>query len=185
VVSPVLHRYVVPPEAAKVVTFPKQAVTLFPAFAIGISFTITVTLSSSDCVPFELNTVTVYIVVASGETAIFAVVCPVLHRYDAPPDAMSEILSPLHIATFVPALASINSVSTETITLSLNSHPLEFVPVTVYGVVLFGLTEILADVSLVLHTYESAPEAVNVIKSPSKIETLLPALVSGNSFTVT
>ena len=48
-----------------------------------------------------------------------------------------------------------------------------------------GLTSILCVVSPVLHTYESAPEAVRVVVSPSVILTSIPASMPGKAFTVT
>jgi hypothetical protein len=42
--------------------------------------------------PSALVTVTVYVVFELGETVIAAVVAPVLHKYVAPPDAVSVAL---------------------------------------------------------------------------------------------
>ena len=58
---------------------------------------------------------------------------------------------------------------TETVTETVFEHPLEFVPVTEYVVVEVGLTVILAVISPVLHWYEVAPLAVNVLDPPEQI----------------
>lgn len=57
---------------------------------------------------------------------------------------------------------------TTTVALAVLVAP-AFVPVQEYVVVVAGLTTMLAEVSPVLHTYVSAPEAVNVVDCPSQI----------------
>jgi hypothetical protein len=44
-VPPVLHKYVPPPVAVKVVDLPLQIVAFVPASAVGTAFTVTITLS--------------------------------------------------------------------------------------------------------------------------------------------
>jgi hypothetical protein len=49
---------------------------------------------------------TEYVVELEGDTVMFAVVSPVLHKYVSPPVATNEILSPSSISLSSPALAS-------------------------------------------------------------------------------
>lgn len=119
-----------------------------------------------------------------GVTVILAVVSPLLHKYVVPPDAVNVALSPVQIVTSSPASAETVSIFTVTVTSSVASQPFKN-PVTVNVVVLLGDTEILVVVSPVLHRYESAPEAVNVVDSFSIMVTSLPPLTSGRSLTVT
>jgi hypothetical protein len=57
---------------------------------------------------FALITVTVYVVVAAGLMVIAAVVAPVLHTYDVPPEAVSVTEAPAHI---IPSLLATPEVS--------------------------------------------------------------------------
>ena len=47
--------------------------------------------------PFVFVTVTVYVVVAVGLTVSVAVVTPVFHRYELPPDTVSDALDPVRM----------------------------------------------------------------------------------------
>ena len=78
-VAPVLHAYVPPPVAVNVVDLPLHIVALVPASAVGTALTVTVTLSV-DVQLDPLVTVTVYVVLDTGDTVIEAVVSAVLHE---------------------------------------------------------------------------------------------------------
>ena len=66
------------------------------------------------------------------------VVAPVLHAYVPPPDAISSALSPAQIAEGVTVGLIFGVVVTKTEAVSV--HPFAFVTVTVYLVVVVGVT---------------------------------------------
>ena len=79
---------------------------------VGRGFTVTVMEVSSE--QEALPTVTVYVVFPVGEIVIEAVVAPVLHENDEPPDAVSVILlpaqiefSPLIVAVILPVTVTV------------------------------------------------------------------------------
>jgi hypothetical protein len=127
VVKPVLHKYVPPPVAVKVVLVPAHIATLLPASATGIGLTVTNTLEL-ELHPLDVA-VTLYVVVKIGLTTILAVVAPVLHKYVVPPVAVNVVDKPLQIVTGLPALATGIGLTTTT-TLSVAVQPV-FVTVTV------------------------------------------------------
>jgi hypothetical protein len=90
VVAPVLHRNVIPPVAVSETESPGQSGGTAQTIAhIGAGFTVTV-VAHDDVHPLEaFVTVTVYVVVDVGFTVMDAVVAPVLHRNESPPDAVS------------------------------------------------------------------------------------------------
>lgn len=90
VVALVLHRNEIPPEAVNETESPGQiGGTIHTIVHMGGGFTVTV-LEHDEVHPLEASvTVTVYVVVAEGETVMEAVVAPVLHKNDVPPDAVS------------------------------------------------------------------------------------------------
>ena len=88
VVSVVFHRYVPPPEAVRVTGSPEQTVPsllVIPEVsatlieAVGRAFTTIAWLVVVEQL-FALVTITMYVVVAVGDTVIEAVVSRVLHR---------------------------------------------------------------------------------------------------------
>ena len=97
-----LHRNDVPPDAVSVDEPPTQIEGLELAMLhTGAGFTVTV-LVHDDVHPLLASvTVTVYVVVAEGVTVMDAVVAPVLHRNDVPPDAVSVDEPPLQNAGLV------------------------------------------------------------------------------------
>jgi hypothetical protein len=78
VVAPVLHKYVPPPVAVKVVEPPLQITDVPVMLAVGNGLTVTALVAVA-VHPFALVTVTVYVALAVGLTLIDAVVSPVLH----------------------------------------------------------------------------------------------------------
>jgi hypothetical protein len=97
--DPLLHKYVLPPEAESVALCPSVIVTLLHALAVGFGLTVTVQLAVSLQLP--LATITVYEVVAEGDAVIEEVVAPVFHEYVAPPEALSIAFCPAQIVMLV------------------------------------------------------------------------------------
>jgi len=92
VVAPVLQRNDVPPAAVSMCDPPGQMVTGGQMVHVGPG--VTVTVAEHVLLQLPLDTVTVYVVVRVGFTVMEAVVAPVLHRNDAPPDAVSVTGAP-------------------------------------------------------------------------------------------
>src|SRR6266540_6407614 len=139
----------------------------------GIAFTVIVCVAVA-VHPLAFVAVTVYVVVAAGETEIAAVFWPELHTYDVPPEAVSVTAAPLQM---IPSLLVVPEVSamamagdgmafTVIVCVAVAIHPLAFVAVTVYVVVAAGETEIAAVFCPELHTYDVPPEAVSVTAAP-------------------
>jgi hypothetical protein len=150
VVDVVLHRYVTPPDAVRIVDSPRHIFWLPDITAVGFGFTV----STFDAVPVQplvLVTVTVYVVVTRGATLMTEVVAPILHTYVPPPLAVRLVLVPEHIA-FTPLICAAAVELTVTVRLALFIHPFVLVAVTVYVVVTSGLTVIDADVDPLLQT---------------------------------
>jgi nicotinamide riboside transporter PnuC len=124
-----------------VVLVPLQIVVTPLMEATGSAFTVTVELSVS-VQPFVLVIVTVYVVVAEGETVI-AELLPRLsdHAYTPAPEAVSVVLVPLQIVVS-PLMEATGSAFTVTVTLSVSVQPFVLVIVTVYVVVAEGETVI-------------------------------------------
>jgi hypothetical protein len=136
-----------------VVEDPVQMVFAEPAAAVGKEFTVTVTeLELTQ--PLELVSVTVYVVVVVGLTVGFADVelnpeGELAHEYVLPATAVAPIVveDPVQIVFAEPAAATGNEF-TVTVTEFELTQPLELVSVTVYVVVVVGLTVGLAEVEL-------------------------------------
>jgi hypothetical protein len=108
-----LHKYVPPPAAVKVVLAPLQITDVPVMLAVGNGLTVTV-LVAVDVQPLALVTVTVYVASAVGLTGIVAVVAPVLHKYVPPPVAVKFVEPPLQI-TFVPVMLAVGNGLTVTV----------------------------------------------------------------------
>lgn len=110
-VEPVLQRKAVPPDATSVVEPPMQMDGLTGVMLqMGVGFTITVT-EQEEVHPLSPSvTVTVYVVVTAGLTVIVAVVAPVLHRNDVPPDAVSVFEPPGQIDKLPHTMLHIGSI---------------------------------------------------------------------------
>jgi hypothetical protein len=107
VVAPVLHVYVPPPAAVKVVLPPLQMTDVPVMLAVGKELTVTTWLAVAEQL-LEFVTVTVYVALAVGLTVMAAVVAPVLHEYVPPPAAVNVVLPPLQI-TDVPVMLAVGN----------------------------------------------------------------------------
>ncbi|SRR5258705_6505164 len=96
----------------------------------GNGFTVTVLLHEL-LHPCALVTVTVYVVVTVGLTVIEAVVAPVLHRNDVPPDAVSVDEPPTQIAGLAGVMLHDGSGFTVTVVEHELLQPFPLVTVTV------------------------------------------------------
>jgi hypothetical protein len=99
------------------------------------------------------------------------------------------VLPPVQIVVF--GLAdTVGLLLTVTVTEAVLTQPAALVPVSVYVVVIVGLAtglvQVVQDNPVAGdHTYVDAPNALNDVLDPEQIDTLLPALMSGNALTVT
>jgi len=125
-------------------------------------------------------------VVVVGLTVIEAVVAPVLHANETPPEAVSVDESPTQISGGEGMILHTGSGLTVTVVVHELVQPFASVTVTVYVVVIVGLTVIEAVVCPVLHKNVMPPEAVNVFEPPSQMDKLPQTMLhTGNGFTVT
>jgi hypothetical protein len=91
-----------------------------------------------------------YVVVVLGDTVMLDDVAPLLHAYVLPPLTVSVVLSPLQM-TLSPVIAGVGNALTVTVILVFAWQPLASVAVTVYVVVVLGVTVMLAAVDPLLH----------------------------------
>jgi hypothetical protein len=91
VIAPVLQAYEVAPEAVKVAVAPAQMVG---EFTIGAAVGLTVTVATAEDVQPNEVPVTVYEVVAAGETEIGLVTSPVLQVYEVAPAPVKVAVPP-------------------------------------------------------------------------------------------
>jgi hypothetical protein len=94
--------------------------------AVGLLFTVNALLLVA-VQPLALVTVTLY--APAVETVIAAVVAPLLHRYDVPPEAVKLVLLPVQIV-FVPVIAAVGFVFTVNALLLVAVQPFPSVTVT-------------------------------------------------------
>ena len=186
VVADVLQRNDVPPDAVSVDEPPTQneeSETLMLHTGDGL----TLTVAEQELVhPLALVTVTVYVVVEVGLTVIEAVVAPVLHRNDVPPEAISVDEPPTQIEESDTLMLHAGAGFTVTVVEHELVQPLASVTVTVYVVVEVGLTVIEAVVADVLHKNDVPPDAVSVEEPPTQIDGLDGDMLhTGAGFTVT
>ena len=136
--------------------------------------------------PFASVTVTVYVVATLGFTVMDAVVAEVLHRNDVPPDAVSVDEPPTQMDGGAGVILQVGGGVTITVTEHELVHPFTSLTVTVYVVVVAGLTVIEAVVADVLHRNDAPPEAVNVDEPPAQMEESETAMLHvGPGLTVT
>jgi hypothetical protein len=115
----------------------------------GSGLTVTVAFAlATQLSPFV--TVTLYVVVAVGLTVMLGVVAPLLQMYEVPPLAVNVVLSPTQIS-LSPVMTTAGSGLTVTVALALATQLSPFVTVTLYVVVVVGLTVMLAVVAPLLH----------------------------------
>jgi len=181
----VLQRNDTPPAEVKVAEPPVQIVCGGQMVQVGPGVTVTVT-EHELLQLLALVTVTVYVVVTLGLTVIDAVVAPVLQRNDVPPDAVSVDEPPTQIEASDTAMLHTGAGFTTTVAEHEVLQPLALVTVTVYEVVVFGLTVIAAVVAPVLQRNDVPPVAVSVDEPPTQIAGLeLAMLHTGAGVTVT
>lgn len=89
--------------------------------------------------------VTVTLYEPAEETVMLCVVSPVLQAWAVPGEAVSTVLPPAQILV-VPdgVMVAVGNALTVTVTVCVKEHPLASVPVTLYVVVVTGLTVLLA-----------------------------------------
>ncbi len=130
VVAPVLQRNVTPPADVSVTEPPAQMLCGGQMLQVGPG--VTVTVAEQELLqPLALVTVTVYVVVTVGFTVIDAVVAPVLHRNDVPPDAVSVDEPPTQKEGLEEAMLHTGAGVTTTIVEQELVQPLASVTVTV------------------------------------------------------
>ena len=117
--------------------------------------------------------------------AVFVALKPVdgLHEYVAAPVAVSVVFAPLQIVASLPAFTTGNWFTVTVLTALVALQPFA-VTVTLYDVVLVGVTVIEALVAPVLHKYVVPALAVNVVLVPAHT-VVVPLIVAvGNGVTV-
>ena len=196
-VEPVLHPYIVPATDDETLIVAVAPLQISEAVDVTVSTGFGKTLMITEPVvthPSGLVTVTLYVVVATGETVIEAVFPPLLHRYELPGIslvAVSTELSPMQMLTSEAATVITGSGLTMTWMLAVPVQPLAAVPVTLYVVVVVGLTVMLAVVCPLLHSKVVAgrlDETISVEGSPKQMAPALAVTVStgfGNTVTIT
>lgn len=169
--EPVLHEYVPPPDAASAADVPLQML-LGPAIAATGGAMMAMDREAEAAQPFAPVTVTVY----APATAMMAlaVVAPVLHEYDAPPEAVSAVGKPPH-SPLGPAMAAVGAVLSVSDLVFVAGQPAALVTVTAY--VPAAETLMTAVVSPVLHRYEAPPEAVSGALAPGQ-KLVAPAMLA-------
>ncbi len=155
-----LHKNWLPPNAVKVTEAPLQIVpsllevpesSVIEILGVGRGLTVMV-VEVLEIQLLALVTVTEYVVFMVGATVIEAVVAPVLHKYWAAAGAVSVTLAPIQMT---PSLGIRPLFSTMVIgptgrgvtvmvRVAVFRHPLTSVAVTVYVVVVAGVTFIVA-----------------------------------------
>jgi hypothetical protein len=121
-----------------------------------------------------------------GLTVIEAVVAPVLHRNDEPPDAVSVAEAPTQIDASDTVMLHTGNGLIVTVNEHELVHPFASVTVTVYVVVTVGVTVMVAVVAPVLQRKEIPPVAVNVAGSPGHSGGTTQTIAhTGGGFTVT
>ena len=115
-----------------------------------------------------------------------AVVAPVLHKKDIPPEAVSVAEPPIQITGLGQVILHTGNGFTVTTLEHELVQPLALVTVTVYVVVTLGLTEIEAVVAPVLQRNDVPPDAVSVDEPPTQIAGFAGVMLhDGSGFTVT
>ena len=110
------------------VELPEQSVEVPVMAATGSAFTVTFATAVLEQDPLE--TVTVYEVLAVGETEIPAVAAPVFHEYVPPPEAVRAVELPEQ-SVVVPAMAAAGTAFTTALTVAVAVHPEALVTFTV------------------------------------------------------
>ncbi len=115
-----------------------------------------------------------------------AVVAPVLHKKDIPPEAVRVAEPPIQITGLGQVMLHIGTGFTVTIVEHELLQPLASVTVTVYVVVTVGLTVMAAVVAPVLQRKDVPPDAVMVDEPPIQIAGFAGVILhTGSGFTTT
>ena len=145
-VPPLLHeKVIVPPPAAAVKVIPEPAQTaeaprgLINTFGAGLIVIVLLAVAEH---PAAFETVTVYVVVATGATVMEAESRPVLHAKLGPPEAVSVELVPAQVLTVAGVMVAVTAGTTVTLTDAVPLQPTPLVTVTVYMVEAVGATVI-------------------------------------------
>jgi hypothetical protein len=163
------------------------AAGLADAVTDGNGFTVTLTVAVP-VHPAVLVPVTEYVVVVLGVTVLLAPLPnPPDQLYVFAPLAVITEVCPLHIAAGLAVAVTVGNGFTVTLTAAVPVHPAVLVPVTVYVVVVLGVTVLLAPLpNPPDQLYVFAPLAVITEVCPLHIAAgLAVAVTVGNGFTVT
>ena len=149
-VGPWLHAKVLPVGAlaVRVVDVPIHIVLIPEIFTTGRGNMVT-SREAEAVQPIALVTVTLYVVATDGDTVTDAVVAPLLHTYDTPPEAVRVVDAPGQ--TFGPVMPAIGFALTLTVARVVAEHPRSLVTVTRYMVLESGDTVTEGVVAPVLH----------------------------------
>jgi hypothetical protein len=127
VVDPLLQEYVVAPDAVNVADAPEQIASEFTVI-VGVGLIVTEATPAPEQ-PAALLPVTVYEVLAVGETTIGFVVDPLLQEYVAAPLAVNVADPPEQIASEFTVMVGVRF--TLTVPIAVPEHPAALLPVTV------------------------------------------------------
>jgi len=184
---PVLHAYVLAPDPVRVELLPAQ---ILPGDAEAVTVGIGDTVTETEAVfeqPAEDVPVTVYVVVDVGVTESEVPDPPVLQLYVFAPEAVNVELFPMQIPEGDADALTVGSGFTVTVAVAVPVPPDGAVPVTVYVVVLDGLTDI-DDVVALFDQTNVVPVillvAFNVADSPTHIVGLLTVITGFGLLTV-
>jgi hypothetical protein len=147
VVEPLLHEYVVAPDAVRVADCPEQIAAEFTV-TVGFALILTVATAVFEH-PDALDPITVYDVGEVGDTTIGLVVEPLLHEYVVAPDAVRVADCPEQIAAEF--TVTVGFVLILTVATAVFEHPDALDPITVYEVGEVGDTTKGLAVDPVLH----------------------------------
>jgi hypothetical protein len=170
VVAPVDHKNEVPPVAVKLAEVPEHIVWLPGRISqTGSGFTVSVLLHEL-VHPWALVTVTLY-VPAAVMLLMTAVVAPVDHMNEVPPEAVKLAELPVHIVWLPGAMLQTGLGSTVSITLQVLLHWLAFATVTLYvpAALTLQITAVVAPVDHKKVKSPVPPEAVKQVDVPWQI----------------
>ena len=172
VFAPVFQLYVVAPVAVSNVFDPEQIVELFTVI-VGCAVTTTFTVVLPVHVP--LKPIIVYVVLLVGFTVTELPFVDIgNHVYVVAPAAVNVAVPPAQIVELVAEIVGVSD--TVTVTVLFDEQPL-VVPVTVYTVVVNGVTFIVLVVTPVFQLYVVAPVAVSDVFDPEQIVELFTVIV--------
>jgi len=153
-------------------------VTVRPGITVTVTVAVLLQLFAS--VP-----VTLYVVVAAGDSVKDATFCPLFQTYVVPPFPVIVVLKPMQMAVGEAVAVMFGNGFTVSMTVVVPVQPAVVVPVTVYVVDAVGDTVKLAPAPDGLHVYELAPVAAIVELWPA--QTAMGVAVAetvGSGFTV-